>query len=141
MAETAERRAAVLAIGKWPGNTMAAKRVAAANGTMVGSFSHRHAEQVWRDGLASVYVGAKGMGTRAGPAAPLAMVAALASHLGGCERCWRTGPYGSDTPVAWLMWAAARNEGMAAVLGPIVSELAGAKLDRSLARLRTGAAR
>lgn len=106
---------------------------------MLGSYSHKHAGQVWHDGLVEVYLSAREMGSRAGDAAPLAMVAAIASHLGGCDRCWRTGPYGTDTPVAWLMWACARNEQMAGLVEPIVRELAGVKLDRRLARLRTSA--
>jgi len=133
------RRAAVLAVGGWPGNTRAAQRVAAANGCALGSYSHKHAGHVWHDALVQVYASAREMGERAGDAAPLAMVAELASHLGGCERCWRTGPYGSDTPVAWLMWACARNERMAGLVEPIVTELAGVKLERRLARLRTSA--
>lgn len=139
MAESAERRAAVLAIGAWPGNTRAAQRVALANGSALGSYSHKHAGQVWHECLVTVYASARGMGERAGDAAPLAMVTALASHLGGCERCWRTGPYGSDTPVAWLMWGCARNERMAALVGPIMRELAGSRLDRKLGHLRTAA--
>jgi hypothetical protein len=108
------------------------------NGTALGSYSHKHAGEVWRDALGEVYASAKAMEEEAGRAAPLAMVAALASHLGCCSRCWRTGPYGSDTPVAWLMWACARHEAMAALVGPIFAE-AGIKLDRSLGALRMSA--
>jgi hypothetical protein len=139
VAESVARVLAVRAIGAWPGDTRAARKVAMANGCALGSYSHRHASEVWREALAVVYAGARAMGSDAGRAAPLAMVAALASHLGGCSRCWRTGPYGSDTPVAWLMWACARNESMAALIEPVMVELAGVRLDRSVHRLRVPA--
>lgn len=106
------------------------------HGTRLGGASHRHAGQVWAEGLRAVYASAAVLGTRAADAAPLAMVAALASHLGACDRCWRTGPYDSLTPAQWVTWACARRPGVAMVLAPVMVELAGRRLDRSLASLR-----
>lgn len=129
-------RAAAEAIGPWPGHGRKARAVALAGGTVAGSASARHAESVWCDAREDVMRSARGMGERAGSSAPLGMVAALASHLGVCGRCWRTGPYDSRTPAQWLMWAAARRPGLAAVLEPVLAELAGSRLDRSLSSLR-----
>jgi len=137
MTISAERVAAISAIGKWPGRSKGARAVALHNGTVGGiSRSAKHAEDVWNGALAQVYRESRGMGARAAGAAPLAMVAALASHLGDCERCWRTGPYGDDTPIAWLMWACAKRPGLAEVVAPVMSELAGLRMSKSLDRVR-----
>jgi len=122
----------VLAIGEWPGYDKNAQAVALAGGTRLGSPSFRHAGQVWEAARTAAAMGAIGDGeTLAG----LAMVAALAPHIGACERCWRTGPYDSRTPVQWLMWAVARRPGIAEVVGPVLADVAGSRLERSLGSL------
>jgi len=129
---TSARRRAAVAIGRWPGESVSAKALALAGGTVLGSPSFRHARDTWEESARQASWSVTGEGERL---AELAMVEELASHLGACERCWRTGPYDSRTPVAWLMWAVARRPGIAGVVGPVLADVAGSRLDRSLGSL------
>jgi hypothetical protein len=129
---TSARRRAAVAIGRWPGERVSAKALALAGGTVLGSPSFRHARDTWEECARLASWNVTGSGERL---AALAMVAELASHLGGCSRCWRTGPYDSRTPVAWLMWAVARRPGIAELVGPVLADVAGSRLDRTLGSL------
>lgn len=115
-------------IGGWPGTVSRAARAATiANGSLIGSFSHNHACDVWNSVRADVLASAGSLGEHVEPVADLAMVSGLASHLMACERCWRTGPYDTDTPVAWITWAVARRPRLRRILEPVLLELAGSR--------------
>lgn len=125
----APRSAAWQHIGPWPGvlSGRALGAVVAAGGPL-GSPSHNHAVQTWdraRETAARSVAG--GGGSVPVGMADLAMVSALASHLAVCDRCWRTGPLDTTTPVEWLTWAVARRPGLRRVLAPVLAELAGSR--------------
>lgn len=121
-------RAAYQRVGPWPGASNSyrsttgsrARQAIRRNAPVAGSPSYRHAAETWE--------AARTAASRAAVGAPpqmadFAMVSALATHLARCDRCHRTGPLDSVTPMAWLTWAVRTKRGLWRIFAPVLAEL------------------